>query len=63
VPFKPRIPGIDHANVLVLRTHQDQELIKRHLDSGAIKHLVILGSGFIGSEVAASLKQKYQDDL
>ena len=58
-PFKPRIPGIDQENVLVLRTHQDQEKIKKILTEGKVKNLVIMGTGFIGSEVAASLKTKY----
>lgn len=62
-PFKPRIPGIELENVLVLRTHQDQEEIKRRLKTGTIKNLVIMGTGFIGSEVAASLKQLYHEEL
>jgi len=49
--------------VLVLRTHNDQEEVKRRLESGKIKNLVIMGTGFIGSEVAASLKTKFNNDL
>ena len=49
--------------MLVLRTHNDQEEIKQRLESGKIKNLVIMGTGFIGSEVAASLKSKLEDSI
>ncbi|CDW77535.1 nad-dependent dehydrogenase [Stylonychia lemnae] len=62
-PFKPPIPGINLENVLVLRTNKDQEEIKKRLASGQIKNLVIMGTGFIGSEAAASLKTKYEDEM
>lgn len=62
-PFKPRIPGINQENVVALRTYKDQERIKNILNEGKIKNLVIMGTGFIGSEVAAALKTKYEDSL
>eukprot|EP00347_Sterkiella_histriomuscorum_P005841 403355065 len=62
-PFKPRIPGIDQENVLPIRTYKDVEKIKGLLSKGDIKNLVIMGTGFIGSEVAASLKTKYEDEI
>eukprot|EP00347_Sterkiella_histriomuscorum_P005226 403357410 len=58
-PFRPRIPGIDQENVLVLRSAKDQEEIKRRAETA--KKVVIIGGGFIGSESASGLKLKYKD--
>lgn len=58
-PFRPQIPGIDLANVLVLRSHEDQEEIKKQAVNA--KDVVIIGGGFIGSESAAALKDKFKD--
>jgi apoptosis-inducing factor 3 len=52
---------MDFANVMVLRSHNDQEEIKRRCETA--KCVVILGSGFIGSESASALKLKYKDEL
>jgi 3-phenylpropionate/trans-cinnamate dioxygenase ferredoxin reductase component len=50
-----RIPGADLPGLLQLRTVADCEAIKREARPG--RHAVILGMGFIGCEVAASLTQ------
>jgi apoptosis-inducing factor 3 len=60
-PFRPRVQGIDFKNVFVLRSHNDQEQIKK-LTANA-KKVVILGSGFIGSESASALKLQYKDAM
>lgn len=54
--------GFDYQNVFVLRSHQDQEDIKK-LSEGGAKKVVILGAGFIGSESASALKLKYKDAM
>jgi 3-phenylpropionate/trans-cinnamate dioxygenase ferredoxin reductase subunit len=54
-PRRPSIPGIDLPGVHVLRTVADCDAIKRVARPGA--RAVVLGMGFIGSEVAASLRQ------
>jgi NAD(P)H-nitrite reductase large subunit len=61
-PFKPRgIPGIEYSNVFELRSHNDQEAIKKMCANA--KKVVILGSGFIGSESASALKLQYKDAM
>lgn len=61
-PFKPRgIPGIDLSNVFVLRSHNDQEAIKKLCPDA--KKVVILGSSFIGSESASSFKLQYKEAI
>jgi NAD(P)H-nitrite reductase large subunit len=61
-PFKPHsIQGINHENVFVLRSHNDQEAIKAKC--GTAKKVIILGCGFIGSESASALKLQYKDAI
>jgi 3-phenylpropionate/trans-cinnamate dioxygenase ferredoxin reductase subunit len=49
------IPGADLQNVLQLRTREDSDRIRAAAASGG--RAVIIGLGFIGCEVAASLRQ------
>jgi 3-phenylpropionate/trans-cinnamate dioxygenase ferredoxin reductase subunit len=52
---RPRtLPGPPRDGVLHLRTIEDAERIRPHLEPG--RHLVIVGAGFIGAEVAASAR-------
>ncbi len=51
----PNIPGADLRGVLQLRTVDDCEKIKQAARSGA--RALVIGMGFIGCEVAASLRQ------
>ncbi|HYT80234.1 MAG TPA: universal stress protein, partial [Actinomycetota bacterium] len=50
------IPGLDLSGVYDLRTVEDAERIRAEVMPG--RNVVIAGMGFIGSEVAASLRQK-----
>jgi 3-phenylpropionate/trans-cinnamate dioxygenase ferredoxin reductase subunit len=52
-PVRPSLPGIEHPDVLTVRELQDSEhVIERvHPDT----HALVLGSGFIGCEIAGSL--------
>lgn len=49
------IPGKDLENVFTLRTIEDSDNIREA--GGEEKHALIMGGSFIGSEVAASLRQ------
>ncbi|MGH2728417.1 MAG: NAD(P)/FAD-dependent oxidoreductase, partial [Actinomycetota bacterium] len=51
---RPPIPGIELDGVLQLRSVEDSENIRAHV-SGAHR-AVVIGMGFIGAEVAASLR-------
>jgi 3-phenylpropionate/trans-cinnamate dioxygenase ferredoxin reductase subunit len=50
------IPGVELANVFLLRDIGDAERIKRAAETA--RRAVMVGGGFIGAEVAASLRQK-----
>ena len=54
-PRRPPIPGIDLYGVHVLRTLEDSRRLRHALSTAA--HVVIVGAGWIGCEVAASARQ------
>lgn len=57
-PLMPPIPGLATAqNTFPLRTAQNVENIRRTLERSATKKVVIIGGGYIGLEIAASLKK------
>src|SRR4051795_13115015 len=56
---KPRrlaIPGSDLDGVLYLRTVEDSDALRARLDAGG--RMVVVGAGWIGTEVAASARQR-----
>ncbi len=55
-PRRPPLPGADLDGVLALRTVEDSDAIRARIDSGG--RLVTIGAGWIGSEVAASARQR-----
>ncbi|MGE0361423.1 MAG: NAD(P)/FAD-dependent oxidoreductase [Vicinamibacterales bacterium] len=52
---RPPIPGLELDGVLDLRSVGDADALRRHIAAG--KRAVVIGMGFIGCEVAASLRQ------
>jgi NADPH-dependent 2,4-dienoyl-CoA reductase/sulfur reductase-like enzyme len=55
-PIRPGLPGIDRRGVHTLRTIEDAEAIAAEALSG--KRAVVVGAGFVGLEVAATLAQR-----
>ncbi len=53
----PSVEGMDHA--FYLRTHDDAQCLSQRLVAGG--HLVIIGAGFIGLELAAAARQRGLD--
>jgi 3-phenylpropionate/trans-cinnamate dioxygenase ferredoxin reductase component len=56
VPRRLDVPGADLAGIHYLRTLADSRRIGKELDS--TQHLAVIGSGWIGPEIAASARQK-----
>jgi NADPH-dependent 2,4-dienoyl-CoA reductase/sulfur reductase-like enzyme/rhodanese-related sulfurtransferase len=56
-PLRPPIPGIDLPEVMTLRNLQDVDRIKQRVDLG-ISQAVIVGAGFIGSELAENFVRR-----
>jgi len=48
------VEGADHPSVSYLRTIEDSQRLQRRLTPGA--HIVVIGAGFIGMEVAATAR-------
>jgi 3-phenylpropionate/trans-cinnamate dioxygenase ferredoxin reductase subunit len=58
-PRRIQIPGTDLDGVYYLRTLADCDLLRERLDAGG--HVVVVGAGWIGSEFAASARQRGLD--
>ena len=52
-PLRPPLPGMDSPLILTLRNLQDMDRIKEA--AGEVKHVAIIGAGFIGLEMAEQL--------
>ncbi|MGO9612450.1 MAG: FAD-dependent oxidoreductase [Dissulfurispiraceae bacterium] len=55
VPIAPPIPGLHLQGVYSLRTMADSFAVYRHLERADTRSVVILGSGYIGMEMADAL--------
>ena len=55
-PTRPAVPGVDDPAVRVLRSREDLAAIEARLSDHA--RIVVVGSGFIGCEIAASLRHR-----
>lgn len=53
---RPPIPGLDLQNVFDLRSVHDADTLRTEIVPG--RKAAVIGMGFIGCEVAASLRQK-----
>ncbi len=60
-PIRPQIQGMDSPKVHTLRTIPDTDAIKAIVDKGDAKRAVVIGGGFIGLEMAESLRQRGLD--
>jgi 3-phenylpropionate/trans-cinnamate dioxygenase ferredoxin reductase component len=56
VPRRLDVPGVDLEGIHFLRTVGDSEQIGERIEGG--QRLVVVGSGWIGAEIAASARQK-----
>ena len=59
-PMVPPVPGTDLPSVRVLRTVPDADGLRRIVDGGA-RRAVLVGAGFIGLEVAEALRHRGLD--
>ena len=53
---RPPVPGLDLEGVHTLRTYDDAVAVRAALDAGA--RTVVVGAGFIGSEVASAARKR-----
>jgi 3-phenylpropionate/trans-cinnamate dioxygenase ferredoxin reductase subunit len=55
-PVRPDVPGAQDPAVLTMRTLRDSTRIAER--AGAQEHIVVIGTGFVGCELAASLAMR-----
>lgn len=55
-PIRPKLPGVDREYVFTVRDVMDIEKIHTYLQQHRLKHIAVIGGGFIGIEVAENLK-------
>jgi NADPH-dependent 2,4-dienoyl-CoA reductase/sulfur reductase-like enzyme/rhodanese-related sulfurtransferase len=57
VPVRPKsIEGIENENVFTIRNVVDIEKLDRYLSEHGVKHVAVIGGGFIGVEVTENLR-------
>ena len=61
VPARPPVPGIDAAGVYGVQTLDDGAALRAELDAGHVQHVVIIGGGYIGLEVAEACQVRGLD--
>jgi NADPH-dependent 2,4-dienoyl-CoA reductase/sulfur reductase-like enzyme/rhodanese-related sulfurtransferase len=54
----PPIEGTDGENVFILRNIEDMDAIRAYIDKADVKRAAIIGAGFVGVEVAESLRHR-----
>jgi len=57
-PIRPPLRGIDSPIVFTLRNIPDTDHIRAHVDSKKARRAVVIGGGFIGLEMAESLRHR-----
>lgn len=57
-PIRPPLPGLNSSRVHTLRTIPDTDKIRSLVDKGGVKNAVVVGGGFIGLEMAESLRHR-----
>ena len=58
VPMRPRIPGIDADGVYGVQVLDDGEALRRELESGSVRRVVVVGGGYIGLEIAEACQAR-----
>ena len=55
IPIRPKLSGIEHEKLFLLRNIEDMDKIKSVIDAGTAKSAVVIGGGYIGIEMAENL--------
>ncbi|MBU5266441.1 FAD-dependent oxidoreductase [Virgibacillus proomii] len=55
-PIVPNLPGIDRPHVFTVRNVVDIEKLNAYVKQNKVKHVSVIGGGFIGVEVAENLR-------
>lgn len=56
-PIRPRFPGADNGRVFTLRTIPDTLRIRQYIEQNRPGHIVVIGGGYIGVEMAENCRK------
>lgn len=62
-PVVPPIPGIEREEIMTLRNMEDVDKIKGYIQKNSPKSAAVIGSGYVGVEMAENLKELGMDVL
>ncbi|SKA85196.1 NADPH-dependent 2,4-dienoyl-CoA reductase, sulfur reductase [Caloramator quimbayensis] len=62
-PVVPPIPGIEREEIMTLRNMEDVDKIKGYIQKNRPKSAAVIGSGYVGVEMAENLKELGMDVL
>ena len=54
-PIRPPVPGLDERRVFTIRSLDEAIELRQLLDSGTVRHAVVVGAGYVGLETAEAL--------
>ena len=54
-PVRPPVPGLDGPRVFTIRSLGEAIELRQLLDSGTLRHAVVVGAGYVGLETAEAL--------
>jgi CoA-dependent NAD(P)H sulfur oxidoreductase len=54
-PVRPPVPGLDQPRVFTIRSLGEAIELRRLLDTGVVRHAIVVGAGYIGLETAEAL--------
>jgi NADPH-dependent 2,4-dienoyl-CoA reductase/sulfur reductase-like enzyme len=54
-PVRPPVPGLDESRVFTIRSLDEAIELRQLLDSGTVRHAVVVGAGYVGLETAEAL--------
>lgn len=63
LPIIPKIPGSDLENVSSVKLFQDGQAIDKALEKKSIQRVAVVGAGYIGVEIAESMKRRGKEVL
>lgn len=58
VPIRPQVPGIDAEGVYGVQVLDDGAALRKELDSGTVRRVVVVGGGYIGLEMAEACRNR-----
>ena len=54
-PVRPPVPGLDGPRVFTIRSLDEAIGLRQLLDSGTVRHAIVVGAGYVGLEAAEGL--------